>query len=87
MENKKLISEITRIQEMMGVQIITEGKLLTKLEKYLLPSVEKLIKSGEKTADKEMEQAFVKSLDDAIADASNPYAKKLEQKGIKTLDD
>lgn len=87
MENKKLISEITRIQEMMGVQVITEGKLLTKLEKYLLPSIEKLIKTGEKTADKEMEQAFVKSLDNTIADASNPYSKKLEQNGIKTLED
>jgi hypothetical protein len=87
MENKKLISEITRIQEMMGVQVITEGKLLTKLEKYLLPSIEKLIKTGEKTVDKEMEQAFVKSLDNTIADASNPYSKKLEQNGIKTLED
>lgn len=87
MENRKLINEITRIQQMMGVQVITEGKMLSKLEKYLLPSVEKLVKTGERTTDREIVQSFVKSLDNTIEDAANPYSKKMEEKGIKTLED
>jgi Asp-tRNA(Asn)/Glu-tRNA(Gln) amidotransferase C subunit len=46
-----------------------------------------LVKSGEKTFSKEIEQAYDKALADVIADAASPYAKKLESAGVKTIED
>ena len=84
---KNLINEVTRIKEMMGVKLLTESPLLKILEKGLLGSTEALVKSGEKTFSKEIEQAYDKALADVIADATSPYAKKLESAGVKTLED
>ena len=84
---KNLINEITRIQEMMGVQVLSEGKMLKPLEKFLLGATEKLVSSGEKTISKEMEQAYDKALSDVILDATSPFGRKLETAGVKTLED
>ena len=46
-----------------------------------------MVKSGEKTFSKEIEQAYDKALADVIADAASPYAKKLESAGVKTIED
>jgi len=84
---KNLINEVTRIKEMMGVNLLTENPLMKFIEKSLLGSTEALVKSGEKTFSKEIEQAYDKALADVIADAASPYAKKLESAGVKTIED
>jgi hypothetical protein len=95
MENKKLINEITRIQEMMGVNIITESGLTKFVDKQvarffdeLLPGVEKLAKTGVKELDSEIMQDVATKFNQELESKSGmPYSKKLKSLKINTLED
>jgi hypothetical protein len=95
MENKKLINEITRIQEMMGVNIITESGLSKFVDKQvarffdeLLPGVEKLAKTGTKELDNEIMQDVATKFNQELESKSGmPYSKKLKSLNINNLDD
>ena len=83
MKNRNLINEVTRIQEMMGVNLITE-KVLDYFLKPIIKSVEKGIESAEV---KSLKSAIESSLDDVLKAVDNPLTKKMETAGIRTIDD
>lgn len=83
MKNRNLINEVTRIQEMMGVNLITE-KVLDYFLKPIIKAGEKAIESAEVKA---LKSAIESSLDDVLKAVDNPLTKKMETAGIRTIDD
>ena len=83
MKNRNLINEVTRIQEMMGVKLITE-----KVLDYFIKPIIKAGEKGIETAEiKSLRSAIESSLDDVLKAVDNPLTKKMETAGIRTIDD
>ena len=83
MKNRNLINEVTRIQEMIGVKLITE-----KVLDYFIKPIIKAGEKGIETAEiKSLRSAIESSLDDVLKAVDNPLTKKMETAGIRTIDD
>jgi hypothetical protein len=87
MKNNILLTEVSRIREMMGIKLLTEAPLAkygeSALEKLFL-GTEKGIESAEKTSLSQAGERAIKSLS---KDTESGISKKLESAGIRTLED
>lgn len=87
MKNNMLLTEVSRIREMMGIKLLTEAPLAkygeSALEKLFL-GTEKGIESAEKTS---LTQAGERAIESLSKDTESGISKKLESAGIRTLED
>jgi hypothetical protein len=83
MKNKNLINEVTRIREMMGVKILSEGPMSKMGIEAFLKFLGKTVEKDEAAA---LKMALEDSLDTMLKKADRETAEKLEKIGVTSLE-